>query len=33
VEIVVLDDDACTRLLQGWIADHPRVWAEDIGEE
>jgi len=31
VAVVVLDDDACARLLQGWIAEHPEVWAEDIG--
>ena len=33
VEVVVLDDDACAGLLQGWIAAHPQVWAEDIGED
>src|SRR5688572_24689890 len=32
VEIVDLDSDACARLLQDFIAAHPEVWGEDIGE-
>ena len=33
VQITVLDDDECFRLLQGFITARPEVWAEDIGEE
>jgi cytosine deaminase len=32
VEIVDLDSDECAELLQGFIAAHPDVWGEDIGE-
>ena len=32
VEIVVLDDPRCVDLLAGFIAAHPEVWNEDIGE-
>lgn len=31
VEIVILDDDACTELLATFIHNHPDVWNEDIG--
>jgi cytosine deaminase len=31
VEIIVLDDPACTRLLSTFIHDHPELWSEDIG--
>ncbi|MGH9021128.1 MAG: nucleoside deaminase [Acidimicrobiales bacterium] len=31
VEVVVLDDPACTELLAGFIAAHPELWHEDIG--
>jgi len=31
VEIIVLDDDACTRLLGDFIEQHPDIWDEDIG--
>jgi len=31
VEVIVLNDEACTNLLGGFIADHPEVWHEDIG--
>lgn len=31
VEIVVLDDPACTELLATFIADHDELWNEDIG--
>lgn len=31
VEVVVADDAGCRELLQGFIARHPEVWAEDIG--
>ena len=32
VEVVILDDPACTDLLGAFIHDHPDVWNEDIGE-
>jgi cytosine deaminase len=32
VSVTLLDDEACVDLLQGFIADRPQVWAEDIGE-
>jgi creatinine deaminase len=31
VEIVVLDDTACTALLGAFIHAHPELWNEDIG--
>jgi cytosine deaminase len=31
VEVVDLDSAACYDLLQGFIAEHPDVWNEDIG--
>lgn len=31
VEIVVLDDPSCTRLLADFIRDHSELWNEDIG--
>jgi cytosine deaminase len=33
VEVVILDDERCVDLLAGFIAAHPEVWDEDIGEE
>lgn len=33
VEVVNLDSAACYDLMQGFIAEHPDVWNEDIGEE
>lgn len=33
VEVVCLDSDECYELLQGFIAEHPADWSEDIGEE
>jgi creatinine deaminase len=33
VEVVVLDDPECYRLMQEFIARHPDIWNEDIGEE
>jgi cytosine/creatinine deaminase len=32
VEVVDRDSDACYELLQGFIAERPEVWDEDIGE-
>jgi cytosine/creatinine deaminase len=32
VAIVDLDSSECARLLQDFIAAHPEVWGEDIGE-
>ena len=31
VEIVVLDDPACTELLAAFISEHAELWNEDIG--
>ncbi len=31
IEVVVLDDERCIELLTGFIAEHPDIWAEDIG--
>jgi len=33
VELTILDDDDCYRLLQEFIRDHPALWNEDIGVE
>jgi creatinine deaminase len=33
VEVVILDDEACTALMARFIAERPDVWNEDIGEE
>ena len=33
VEVVVLDDPACIELMGEFIATHPDVWNEDIGQE
>ncbi len=32
VEVLVLDDLACTELLATFIHEHPQLWNEDIGE-
>ena len=32
VEVVNLDNDECYRLMQEFIAEHPEIWYEDIGE-
>ncbi|MDR3737570.1 MAG: nucleoside deaminase [Terracidiphilus sp.] len=32
VEVIDLDNQACRELLEGYIAAHPEVWNEDIGE-
>ena len=31
VEVVVLDDERCVRLMTDFIAAHPELWNEDIG--
>ena len=31
VEIIVLDDEACTEILSTFIHEHPELWHEDIG--
>ena len=31
VRVSVMDDADCVALLQGFIAEHPEVWNEDIG--
>ncbi|QYZ79265.1 nucleoside deaminase [Methanofollis formosanus] len=33
VEVAVLDDEGCRRLMSEFIAANPEVWDEDIGEE
>lgn len=32
VEVIDLDSEACARMLGAYIAAHPEVWNEDIGE-
>jgi len=32
VEIVVLDDPDCREMMERFAAEHPDIWAEDIGE-
>jgi cytosine/creatinine deaminase len=32
VEVQVLQDPACIALMERFIADHPALWNEDIGE-
>lgn len=33
VEVIDLDSRDCRELLEAFIAEHPEVWHEDIGEE
>ena len=33
VDVIDLDSHDCRELLEGYIAAHPEVWNEDIGEE
>jgi len=33
VEVIDLDNRDCRELLEGFIAEHPEIWNEDIGEE
>src|ERR1700691_6734341 len=33
VEVIDLDDEACAQMLAKYIAEHPEIWNEDIGEE
>ena len=33
VEVLNLDSTECYDLMQGFIAEHPEIWNEDIGEE
>ena len=33
VEVVNLDSKECYELIHGFIAEHPEIWNEDIGEE
>ena len=33
VNVIDLDDRDCRELLEGYIAEHPEIWNEDIGEE
>ncbi len=33
VEVIDLDSDVCVQMLADYVAAHPEVWNEDIGEE
>ncbi|QFG68217.1 nucleoside deaminase [Ornithinimicrobium pratense] len=33
VEVIVVDDERCVELMSGFIAEHPSLWHEDIGQE
>ena len=33
VEVVNLDSEECIQLMDEFIAEHPEIWNEDIGEE
>ncbi|MBV9485922.1 MAG: nucleoside deaminase [Frankiaceae bacterium] len=33
VEVVLADDEECKGLMRAFIAEHPDLWNEDIGEE
>lgn len=33
VEVIDLDSKDCREMLEGFIAEHPEIWNEDIGEE
>ena len=33
VEVLVLDDPGCVRMMQDFISAHPGLWHEDIGED
>ena len=33
VEVVNVDSQECVRLMQEFIAEHPEIWNEDIGED
>ncbi|MCB9284723.1 MAG: nucleoside deaminase [Lewinellaceae bacterium] len=33
VEVVVLNDEECIRMMEDFIRDRPELWNEDIGEE
>jgi creatinine deaminase len=33
VEVIVLDDAECIALMEEFIAEHPQLWNEDIGED
>jgi len=33
IEVIDLENQECQTLLQGYIARHPEIWNEDIGEE
>ena len=32
VELVVMDDARCVALMEAFVAAHPQLWNEDIGE-
>jgi cytosine/creatinine deaminase len=33
IEVIDLDSRECRELLESYIAEHPEIWNEDIGEE
>jgi cytosine deaminase len=32
VDVIVVDNEQCRRLMEQFIEAHPELWAEDIGE-
>ena len=32
VEVVVINDETCMKMMEQFISDHPTLWNEDIGE-
>ena len=33
VDVEVVDDDRCIDLMEAFVAEHPALWTEDIGDE
>jgi len=33
VEVIILNDPECIRLMESFILENPGLWNEDIGEE
>jgi cytosine deaminase len=33
VEVIELDNSECRELMEAYIAEHPEIWNEDIGED
>lgn len=32
IDVTVVDDSGCRRMMSGFIAEHPELWNEDIGK-